>query len=336
MEQVLDSTIKFNPAPDVSVVIVSLNTLPYLRQAIENVSLGFKRHTAEIIVVDNGSKDGSVEYVSALPNVRLIANKENRGFAQANNQAFEIMRGTHCFLLNSDAFLHESCGDLLVDFMLEHPQVGLVVPTFEYLDGRWQPSFGTFPSIWESAQAVLGIEHLAYLYHATMDHWARGVVRPQRVDYGEGAGLLIHYEVLHSMGGFSSDYFCYSDDLDYGLRAAKAGWQTWWVPQARLTHIRGGSLTRKDYQAALQTKVHSFIVFLACNYPAKEARITYILRCLCIQRMYWAVHFLSLFPFIRQKLNYRLEEYRIAKDVYWRYFPRKRFDALMHDLLCEE
>jgi GT2 family glycosyltransferase len=298
-----------------------MNTLHYLKQAIASVEVGFNRCKTEIIVVDNGSTDGSKEYVASLPYVGLIANQENRGFASANNQAFEIAQGRHMFLLNSDAFLQESCGDLLLDFLLAHPRVGLVVPTFEYPSGRWQPSFGPFPTVLKATRSALGIDDLIFAYYTVMDHWLRGVLKPRRVDYGEGAGLLIRDEVLHTIGGMSPEYL-YSEDIDYCLRALKADWQTWWVPAARLTHVRGGTLSRKDLEAGLQVKLDSATRFLTRNYSPKEACIIYKLWLFRIQRMFLTVRFLSLIPGLQRLVGDRPQRYQVVRKLYRSYSQR--------------
>jgi GT2 family glycosyltransferase len=330
--QAIETTIaQVSTRPDVSVIIVSLNTLAYLQQAIHSVKLGFKRYTTEIIVVDNGSTDGSVDYVALLPHVRLIANNINVGFAKANNQAFAVAQGQHCFLLNSDAFLHESCGDVLVDFMVRHSKVGLVVPTFQYTNSHWQPSFGSFATVRRGVQALLGIENIRFAVYHALDTWQRSALRPKRVDYGEGAGLLIHDEVRRAIGGLAEDYFFYHEDMDYCLRAAKAGWQTWWVPMARLTHVRGGSLSSRNFEAGLQRKLRSFIQFIVRNSSKKEARLVFFLRYLYHQRLLLTVQMLSRTPVLRAWTNDRLHKYQVVKDVYQQYLPPSRFWKLVKD-----
>lgn len=318
--------------PDVSVIIVNFNTLSFLKKSLASIGNGFKRYRTEIIVVDNGSTDGSAEYVASLPDVRFISNEENLGFARANNQALGIMRGHHCFLLNSDAFLHESCGDLLIDFMLAHPEVGLVVPTFEYPDGRWQPSFGNIPSIWQSALDSLGVNHLVRAWYGLVDKRMHTAPKPRRVGYGEGAGLLIRDEVLQVVGGLSSEYHFYGDDADYCLRADKAGWQAWWLPEARITHVRGSSLVQKDFLTGVKAGFYSLIQFLENNYSPRTVRIIYILKCLYAQQMLMTVQLMSAIPRARKWVGDRLQKYRIVRDLYWSYLPGKKFRALIEEI----
>ncbi|PLS79891.1 MAG: hypothetical protein CYG59_10825 [Chloroflexi bacterium] len=317
--------------PDVSVIIVSRNTQDYLRRSIESIQLGFQRYTVEIIVVDNASTDGTVEYVRSLPNVRLIANQTNTGFAEANNQAFKIARGEHYFLLNSDAFMHQSCGDILLDFMRKHSRAGLIVPTFEYVGGRWQPSFGSFPTVSRALQALLGIENVQILVYRLLDKYHRRLLRPKRVDYGEGAGLLIRGEVLREIGGISTDYFFYSEDVDFNLQAARAGWQTWWVPQARLTHVRGGSLSQKDFEAGLHMKFRSSMKLLLRHYSKRQVRLTYFLRFCYHQRVLWSLKLLALLPGTSRFMRYRLDKYRIVRDLYLTYLPARRFYSYIEE-----
>lgn len=324
-EEVNDRT---DLVPDVSIIIVSYNTLAYLQQSISSVARGFRRYTTEIIVVDNGSTDGSLEYLVSLPYIRLITNSKNLGFPEANNQALKVARGKHYYLLNSDAFFHEACGDLQMDFILAHSEVGLVTPTFEYLNGSWQQSFGDFPTLWRGIQNLLGKDILLTAYYSLM-HQQRVNLKPRRVDYGEGAGLLIRGEVKRDIGGLSTDYFFYGDDIDYALRAAKAGWQTWWVPQACLTHVRGGSLKMKDFEAGLERQFTYFMRFWVFNYSPTTVRWGFIFKCLYWQRMVWGALCLAWMPKIGEWVKGRLQRYRVARDLHWCYFPRNRFHKLI-------
>jgi len=325
-----------NLKPDVSVIIISFNTLDYLKRSIASVALGFQRHTFEIIVVDNGSTDGSLEYLRSEPFIRLIENQENRGFPVANNQAMEIAVGQHYFLLNSDAFLHESCGDLMLDFLLTHPRVGLVVSTFEFLHGGWQQSFGDFPTLYRGVQKLLGRDILETAWYNLMHRWGRNILRPQRVDYGEGAGLLIRGQVKQDIGGLSADYFFYGDDVDYALRASKANWGTWWLPQAHLTHVRGGSLRMKDYEAALKKQYKYFMRFWVSNYSPRSVRVGYILKCLYWQRMVWGARFLAWLPVIGNRVQTRLQKYQIARDMHWQNLPKDRYDQLIQSVKADQ
>jgi GT2 family glycosyltransferase len=318
--------------PDVSVIIVSYNTLDYLRKSLSSIAIGFRRYSTEIIVVDNGSKDGSQEYLSSLNYIRLIANQNNIGFPEANNQAFRLARGKFYYLLNSDAYFHEDCGDIQMDFMLSHSRVGLSVPSFEYLNGSWQQSFGRFPSLWEEFLNLFGKDVLVQIYYRLM-HQFKYSLKPRRVDYGEGAGLLIRENVVKEIGGLSPKYFFYGDDLDFGYRASKANWQTWWVPNACLTHVRGGSLKEKNFDKGIESQFFHFMLFWLSNYSLRSVRCGYIMKCFYWQRMICLAQFLVWIPIIGKRMKSRLGKYKIARNIYWRYFHLGKFIELKEKLI---
>ena len=216
--------------------------------------------------------------------------------------------------------------------MWTHPKVGLVVPTFEYLNGNWQPSFGAFPTIWNAVEALLGIRDLRVLFYFWVHKWARSALKPQRVDYGEGAGLLIRDAVRRAIGGLLTEYFAYGEDLDYCFRAAKAGWRTWWVPGARLTHVRGASLARKDPENGRKVKFLALTRFLVRNYSLVEARVVFILWCLNLQRMLLAIQLGTAIPGLKEQFGDRLTAYRVVRDLYWHHLPWERFQALLSEI----
>ncbi|MEN9936964.1 MAG: hypothetical protein RLZZ387_3543 [Chloroflexota bacterium] len=318
---------------DVSVIIVSYNTLSYLQRSIASVAEGFRKYTAEVVVVDNNSQDGSREWLQTQPHIRSILNATNTGFAVANNQAIEVRRGRHCLLLNSDAFMHPGCGDRLVAFLESHPKAGLAVPTFEYENGVWQQSFGYFPSLWRMLSTLVGWQSLTHVYYRWRDKYYP-LSQPSRQDYGEGAGLLIRDEVIRGLGGLSPDYFFYAEDIDYNLRATRAGWQTWWVPTARLTHVRGASLARKDTALGAERKLRGLVKFTHHYYSPVEARAVFFLQYLHLQKLVYLAEVAAKLPGFKYHAASRLPLYRVNRNLYRKSISHPKYKTLVEQVLA--
>ena len=224
---------------DVSVIVVNWNTCRLLEACLRSVEGTRENLTVDVIVVDNGSADGSVELVREhFPRVELIANTSNRGFAAGNNQALERARGRYLFLLNSDAEVEAAALRALVSYADEHRQAGVIGPKLLNPDGTLQPSGGHFPTPVATVAELLGLNRLTGRprYGTQRDY-----DRPAEVDEVSGAAMLIRPEVIRQIGGLDEQFAWGYEDVDFCLRAKRAGWQVHYVPAARVVHQWGGS-----------------------------------------------------------------------------------------------
>ncbi|MEJ5198315.1 MAG: glycosyltransferase family 2 protein [Anaerolineae bacterium] len=237
--------------PDLSVIIVSWNVRELLRACLQSLESGVKRQESEvleIIVVDNASTDGSAAMVAAeFPQVRLIANAENRGFTGGNNQGIAAARGRYILFLNPDTVV---IGDALAQMMayLEaHEDVGVVGPQLRYGDGRLQSSCRRFPTLWSAL-----FESTPLAWHWPNNPWARRYRMEDQVsstapgeeievDWLVGAALMTRRAVLDQVGGFDEGYFMYSEELDWCRRVKAAGWRIVYLPTAQIVHYEGKS-----------------------------------------------------------------------------------------------
>lgn len=207
-------------------------------------STGYCPLTTDIWVVDNASQDGTTDRVrEAFPQVRLVVNKENRGFAAANNQGMALAKGRYFLLLNPDT---EVVGDALarmIAYMNRHPQVGVLGPQLRYPDGRAQPSRRRFPTL---ATALLDstplqqvLPHNPVLRRYYIED--RPADETQPVDWLVGACLLVRRQVVEQVGGLDEEFFMYFEELDWCRRIRQAGWEIVYLPKATVIHYEGKS-----------------------------------------------------------------------------------------------
>jgi N-acetylglucosaminyl-diphospho-decaprenol L-rhamnosyltransferase len=229
---------------DVTVVVVSWNVRDLLRRCLASLASGRPGPCVEVIVVDNGSGDGSPDMIRAeFPQAQLIANDRNRGFTAANNQGLAAGRGRYLLLLNPDT---EVVGDALatmIDSMDEHPQAGALGPQLRYPDGRLQSSRRRFPTLATALveSTVVGEwwpnNRLARRY--TMADTPDDAIQP--VDWVVGACLLVRRQAYDQVGGLDEGFFMYSEELDWCRRIKAAGWQVIYLPTAVVIHHEGKS-----------------------------------------------------------------------------------------------
>lgn len=230
--------------PDVSIIIVNWNTRQLLADCINDVKQYTHDLTYEIIVVDNASSDGSQEMVrSTFPDVHLIANTENFGFARANNQAIRCSRGRYVLLLNSDAFVRDQTIAQTVAFMDAHPDAGMVGCKLRYADGRLQPSCTTFPTLFTELLIATQLERLfpkSRLFGAyRMTYWDFNDIR--EVDVIMGAYMLVRATAIEQLGMLDESYFMYSEEVDWCYRFKQNGWRVYFYPYVEAIHLWGGS-----------------------------------------------------------------------------------------------
>ncbi len=222
--------------PTVSVIIVSWETRDKLAAALR--SLASCTLPLEVIVVDNGSRDGSVAMVRRdFPEVLLLVNEVNRGFGAANNQGMAIATGRYFFLLNSDAELRPRALEQMVAYAEAHPRVGVVGARLRYPDGRWQAEGMRFPSLGDELARMVGFDRLRPVGMQRGDS-------PYETDWVQGAAMLVRRKVWEEVGGFDESIFMYGEEMEWCARIRAAGWQIVIVPQAEIIHHGGVSVER--------------------------------------------------------------------------------------------
>ena len=227
---------------EISVVIVNWNTCDLLRQCLQSVYRTVREIAFEVIVVDNGSTDGSVAMLEAeFPGVRIIANGENRGFAAANNQALRVMSGRYALLLNSDAVLMEDAAASLHRFMEGQPEAAMAFGQLLNADGSKQNSIAAFPTLWTLLANTSLLEYLFPRRYPSKRYPHPG---PIGIESGIGACMLVRKTAVDAVGMLDERYFFFFEETDWCFRMRRAGWKIYHVPAARIVHYQGQSIGR--------------------------------------------------------------------------------------------
>jgi len=229
---------------DLSVIIVNWNTRDDLGRCLASLVPARDQMALEVVVVDNGSTDGSPGLVARrFPWVRVLALRRNLGFAAANNRGFAVTSGRHRLLLNPDCVVHGDALAQLVAHADADPAIGLLGPRLLNSDGSLQASCRHFPTLAALAFRNTPLGELfprnpwaARYLMAELDHERR-----QTVDWLSGACLLARGEFLAQVGGLDERFFMYVEDMDWGRRAWGHGWQVVYLPSAEVTHHIGRS-----------------------------------------------------------------------------------------------
>jgi N-acetylglucosaminyl-diphospho-decaprenol L-rhamnosyltransferase len=228
---------------DLSVIVVNWNTRDLLADCLRSVYDTVYDLAYEVFVVDNASSDGSAAMVrEQFPEVHLIENTENVGFARANNQAMALASGKYLLLLNSDAILLLSAVSTLVAELAADPRRCAVGPRLLNSDGSTQPSCHPVLTPWREFWRLCFLDRPVPLAHYPFELDSDG--DPRRVQVLKGACVLFRHDALDEVGLFDERYFMYSEEMDLFLRLLRAGWTTYWVPAACVIHL-GGQSTEK-------------------------------------------------------------------------------------------
>lgn len=259
-----------------SVVIVNYNVKHFLEQCLHSVRKASGNMDCEVFVVDNNSVDGSVKMVEEkFPEVKLIANQDNRGFSKANNQAIRVSKGEYVLLLNPDTIVEDDTFKKIIRFMDEHPEAGGLGVKMVDGKGKFLPEskrglptpavafykiFGLskiFPK-----SKIFGQYHLTYLHQDKI----------HQVDVLSGAFMLIRKPILDKVGGLDESYFMYGEDIDLSYRITQEGFKNYYFPETRIIHYKGES-TKKSSINYVLVFYQAMIIFATKHFSQKNARL---------------------------------------------------------------
>lgn len=259
-----------------SVVIVNYNVRYFLEQCLVSVLRAAKGIETEVLVVDNNSSDGSVEYIrTKFPTVRVIANKDNPGFSKANNQAIALAKGEYILILNPDTVVAEDTFEVCIHFMESHTDAGAL--GVRMVDGKgiflpeskralptpevaFYKMFG-LASIFKNSQRF-GRYHLSYLPE-TETH---------AVEILSGAFMFFRKEVLDKIGYFDETFFMYGEDIDLSYRVLLGGYKNYYLSDTTIIHYKGES-TKKGSLNYVRVFYQAMIIFAKKHFASTGAGV---------------------------------------------------------------
>jgi GT2 family glycosyltransferase len=234
--------------PALSVIIVNYNVKYFAEQclcAVRKASAGLQ---VQVLLVDNASADGSKSYLEPrFPWVRFQWNRENLGFAKANNQALAEATGQYVLFLNPDTIIPEDCFRQCLEYLEKNPEMGALGVRMLDAGGRFlRESRRGFPDPFTAMYKLTGLATL-FSTSRIFARYHMGHLDPLKVhetDVLAGAFMMVRREVIEKTGGFDEDYFMYGEDIDLSYRIRKAGWKNVYYPHCPILHFKGES-TRK-------------------------------------------------------------------------------------------
>lgn len=248
---------------EVSVVVVTLNAMPYLERCLGSVS------EYETVVVDHGSTDGTLELVRGrFPAVRVIE-QENRGVGAGWNAGMRLASGRYFLLLNADAWVVGEAVERLAEFADAHPEAAVVGPRLVNPDGSLQRSVRGFPTAWRLATEYLFLRKLAPRSRALNSFYAGGFDhdRVGEADFLMGACLLVRRGAAETVGLVDESFFMFNEESDWCYRFRQAGWKILFYPGAEVVHVGGAAHGGRLFGE----NVVSQLRFLAKHRGAREA-----------------------------------------------------------------
>lgn len=258
---------------DVSIVIVNWNTRQYLLDVIASLYETTRDTSLEIIVVDNASHDGSADALEqAHPQVRLIRNDDNLGFAKANNIGFAVARGRALCLVNTDVVALDGVIDKLWAYLRAHPEVGVVGPRQINGEGRTRLNVRRFPNLANAAGDYLWLKRLGILPGRALP--PSTYLRTHDAEVLSGAFLMVRRDAFEEVGPLDEDFFFYGEDTDWGKRFHDAGWGIVYHPEAEAIHFGGGSTAAYPVKYYL-TMEQADLLYWRKHQPA-TARAVYV------------------------------------------------------------
>ena len=240
---------------DLSIIIVNWNTSALLQRCLESVVKFTNNIQYKIIVIDNGSNDGSVEMLtSSFPEVILIQNDKNLGFSRAVNQGIKIANGENVLLLNSDTFIKENSFARMVGLLNKQKHIGAMTCKILYPDGGSQSAYCRFPClagmIYEFISIVKLFSHSKIFYKHDVSQWDYSKSKELTGELWPGGGcLMIKKDVINKVGMLDENFkYAYLEDADMCYRIKKSGYSFYYLTEATVYHHHGFTISNSNQE----------------------------------------------------------------------------------------
>jgi hypothetical protein len=250
---------------DLSIIIVNYNVKEFLQNLIHSIEKASSTFTKEIVIIDNASDDGSVDFIKEkFPYVKLTANQKNLGFGKANNIGLKEVHGKYILLINPDTIIAEDTFGKMIQFFENNPDAGLAGCKILNPDGTLQPACRrSFPGPWTSFTKVSGLSTLFpnNKIFARYNLTYLDENQTYEVDAISGSFMMMRREVYDRVGGFDEQFFMYGEDLDFCYRVQKAGFKVFYVHSTQIIHYKGESTKRSslDETKVFYSAMHLFV-----------------------------------------------------------------------------
>jgi GT2 family glycosyltransferase len=265
---------------DLAIIIVSWNCKGYLADCLRSIYADGSEFSLAIIVVDNNSNDGTLEMLREdFPQVHLISNSENRGFAAACNLGMKFSRSRFVLLLNPDTVVRPGAFDSMIRFMDDHGDAWAIGPTILNGDGSRQHSGMRFPTNWNILVEALFLDRLfpqTRLFGGHKELYERPECS-REVDYLQGSCLMVRSDAIECVGGLDERFFMYFEETDWCRRMKKAGGTIRYCPSATIVHFGGNQIGHFDERRLVHYH-RSLLRFYQKHYsPGRTAAVRLIL-----------------------------------------------------------
>lgn len=272
---------------ELSTIVVTWNCRPFVSKCLRSITTQLPGNS-ELIVVDNASSDGTSDAVRVqFPGAKVIDNAQNVGFARGNNLGIVVSTGKYLCLINPDVVVGPDCINRMLEFMAQHPNVGILAPKILGADGKAQRSCMRTPTLWNQLCRALALDRLTKTSRLfggyLMADFRHDHLRD--VDIANGCFWMVRRAAVEEIGMLDAAFWMYGEDLDWCQRYRRAGWRVVFFPSAEALHFGGGSsqhipllcrieMLRADLQ--YWRKYHSVLsscVYLAILYLGQAVRI---------------------------------------------------------------
>ncbi|MCP4613412.1 MAG: glycosyltransferase family 2 protein [Planctomycetes bacterium] len=314
-----------------SIIIISWNVREDLRTCICSIEENKPSCTFEVIIVDNASTDGTIEMLKKdFPEIKLIVNHDNRGFAVANNQAINKSQSKYILFLGPDTIIHPKSLDILVEFMDSNEDVGTCGSKLLNADGSIQDSVRRFPSF----RGVL-YRHTAFKFMGIFKGQYRKWLmydfindKQQDVEQVMGAAMLVRKSVIDQVGMMDERFFIYYEEVDLCYRIKQAGWRIVHIPEAVITHLGGSS----SAQIPVSKRIIAMTSMLKFFRKHRGIFVTFIFSCIfkpsiilrdLIDILSGAIKYIfAMITLNKQGCNKSAKKIRNSAILLWRYCHR--------------
>jgi N-acetylglucosaminyl-diphospho-decaprenol L-rhamnosyltransferase len=305
-----------------SIVIICWNDLKVLPNCLKSIFEETRALDFEVIVADNGSTDGSVDFIRAnFPAVRIVENGENLGFAKGNNRGIAVAKGEYVLILNPDTIILDRALEKLVAFADTRPESGAFGPRVLNPDGSYQISARPIPTVSSALVSALYLRRLGRYFRAfgsdTYPNWQGEEERT--IGFALGCALLLRGELLKRLGGFDERFFYHFEETDLCYRVTLSGSSVRFCPEAKIIHLGGQSVGRAPIRFTLETYRNGYRFFYK-HYGRKGLLAIRRVNLLGLGLRYAGYKAKSLFK-RDEALEKRLKKYAVALQWNFRLNP---------------